>query len=299
MSLYIPKLYDNNIDALNILSLCFKYLLSDIKKIIYKYLLIESHGFALFEYKDYGIYNNTECIGTPIEPLIKFISKYCNNTSSIEFNNILNNINNVGNYKKIDLTEILIFLKKINNNIFFEILDFEDLLLIINSINLKINLSILKYTKINNNIFKERIYSISDYIIIPNNDKCLESLIIEKSKFNIIQFETHQKYEKYLFNNNNIITFEILRLSNDNELNFNIIKIPKILNLPKKVFYSKKYIYELIGVILIDEYNGYSLIMKTNNKFYHHLTDKILLVDDEYYEQFINKHCIRLFYKII
>lgn len=298
MTLYTPDIYIKNIDALNILSLCYKNLVLDIKKNIYKYLLIEASGFALFKNGDYGIYYN-EGGGDPLEPLLKFISTYCRNTSCNIFNDILDRIYKTPNYKEIDLTECLLYLKKKDNTIFSKVLDFEELLhkINFNCINININLSITKYIYNNDYKFTEKLNSLCHYIIKPNN-KNLYDLIIEKSNYNIVRINDNYHFVKYIFNYNEIINFEIDRLTMDDELDFSIIEIPKILDLPESVFSDNyKYVYNLIGVILIDNENGYSLIMKTGYNYYHHLLDKILLVNDEYFENFVYRHCIRLFYK--
>ncbi len=101
---------------------------------------------------------------------------------------------------------------------------------------------------------------------------------------------------KYLFYYNKILTFEINRLNINNEINFNNVIVPIILDLPDFVFYNKnKQIYQLIGAILFDKENGYTLVMKIKNNYYHFFNNKIIEINNEYYNN-INKYCIRLFY---
>lgn len=278
MNFTISNYYKHNIDALNILYLCFKNIDIFIKNNIYNYLYLENTDFALFEQND----------EQPLEPLIRFLSKYCKNTNSIKFNKILRDIHNVPNSNTIKLDKCIKFLKK---KFRFEIMDLEELL---NNINdkcafLNINLSIVKYYD-NNILF---LNSLKDYVLSPIDTEIhLEYLIIKKSRYNLI----NNSYEKYLFNYNKILTFEINRLDNYDNLNFNSIIIPIMLDLPDFVFYNKyKQKYILIGAILLDEEYGYTLIMKIKYNYYHFVNNKIIELDYNYYN-ILNKHCIRLFY---
>lgn len=315
-----PKLTKEYISSKNILILCYsKKLTKDIIFLIKSYLIEYKHGFALFKNKQY-IFNNIRCHenlgGHPFPCIIRFMSKYNYfNNSNSEFNKILDNINNVPNHKKIDLTECIHFLKSNNINI--------------RSLNIPccpndILDMIVPYIDNNtNNNYKSMILYICDYndetiqfdylyIIYNTQQNNLEQLLIENSHYNNnlnIYNLNSNIYIKKLITNNNILTFYIDRTYSDNIngisfTNFKLV-IPKILDLPAFVFHNndkKKYI--LVGVILFDNiYNnklGYSIVIrKNNNKYYHYSFNNIYIIDNDFFEQKINYNATNLFYKQI
>ena len=315
-----PKLTKEYISSKNILSLCYSKIINkDITNIIKSYLIEYKHGFALFENKRYT-FNNIKCHenlgGHPFPCIIRFMSKYnyFNNTN-LEFNKILDNINNTPNHKKIDLTECIYYLKLNNINI--------------RKLNIACNPNaildmIVPYIDNTNNNYKSMILykcnNTSETIqfnylyICDRQQNNLETMLIENSHYNIalnMYNDNPNIYIKKLIMNNNILTFVIDRtyiVDNIHRLTINKYKliIPKILDLPVFVFHNndkKKYI--LVAVILFDYiYDnklGFSIVIKNNNndEYYHYLFNKIYIINDDFFEQNINYTATHIFYKQI
>jgi hypothetical protein len=315
------KIYsDESLKVINTLSLCLNNkLCNELIKKINEYLFEYEIGFAFFNNKKYLINNkliyynlinkNIEYLfnknyyinmdTNPLEIIIRIYSEYLYCTSNEKYNKCMNIIKNTPNCTKIDLIEILSFLKKKNNNINYLLNNASLLPILLSEIN--------KYIGITYNTSITFIYNttyttsyINKYYVIKsnyNNNETLENIIIKNNNNNNI---LNYYYQKILLLNNNIILFEI----NRNTINNNKIIIPKILNLPNYIFYKcKKNIYNLIAVILCKYINNikyYSLIIKLNNtnNYYHFFNDSIILVNDDYLDFQLSNYSTYIFYKI-
>ena len=317
MTVYKPDIFTSSyIDSRNILALCYKDLDKNISRIIDSYLFEYDTGFANFDNREYII--NNQIIhknkgGHPLEPILILLSKYCRDTDNEIFNQILEKINNVHNNKKIDLTECLTYIIQKKRNIINELDKPSDYYIVYNLIDKYIG----KIKIDNKHIYMRCIRRNNEYIEMIDRDEIsiilnkklnsLAEIIIEKSQYNSIKeyrINRHIYLEKYLIINNNIITFTINRfLFNDVGLTFdyNKLDIPYILNLPNFVFENNdKKQYELIAVIIYNNnLKQYSIIIKQNNNFYHYLYDKIIEVDNKYFNEKTSSNSTQLYYKMI
>ena len=321
MTLYHPDLITKSyIESKNVLFLCFgKRLKDDIIRDISSYLFEYSTGFALFEYKDYKLdykRNNIrrhiirgKFIGHPLEIIIKILSKFGKDTTNKEFNEILEKIDRVPNYQKIDLMECLTFIIKQNTRLIGDIIqssDFHILYCLINQYVGEIQISkrcmIIRYIKVRDreekyhkllNIYlNKKIIKLEDYIVKNSQLTHIEDYITKKTLC----------YEKQLMINHNIIQFEISRFGFDNLFHNDKVIIPYILDLPNSVFVNnEKKVYELISVVIFDNIKKkYSCIIKEDdNQYYHYLYDRILKIDDNYFYDKTSSNAIGLFYRML
>jgi hypothetical protein len=312
MSEFNPGLYTQEYnESKNVLALCFhKYCTTIIDPYLREYNL----GYATFEDKRYFINNKfvhycSGISGHPFELIIKFLSIYGKNSNSQKFNDILTDIYNTPKKQYINLSECLMFFS--NNNYIMDELKqptdfFELFILIINNSYAGIIGMINKlYTSIKNRKYSRKTLSIvrptynidnlSDYIIAQSN-------YIKNCSVNV----DNTFYSKELIINSKIILIKIERVTIDlitGEIDFLNDKfcIPKILDLPFFCFYkNEKFNYELIGVIIYDiTRRKYSIIIKQDNDFFHYLSDKIIKVDDAYFNDVIYHYAYGIIYKQI
>lgn len=318
MSEYMSDIYTSSyIESKNVLSLCFNNKLrKDITNKIDEYLIEYATGFALFNNKEYKI--NGEFIhrnrgGHPFEPLLKFISKYCMDSilfnmildSEIYFYNILDKINKVPNNQKIDLTECLSYMMRYNGikSILKNDADFCNLLvLFIGNYKLIRNIS---HTGVNRKHIKNidgsyRKHTRPDLytIYLPNDYNNLEDLIIQNSqytKIDIINID-HIIYEKTLIKSNDINYFNIERGFFEEK---KLLKIPLVLALPEFVYVNNdKKILSLLAIVIYNIIKQqYSIIIKeSDGKFYHHLHDKIIETDNDYFNYYTSQYSTGVFY---
>lgn len=324
MTIYKPALFIKSyIDSKLIIKLCFeKSLGTNISNIIDNFLLEYATGFALYDIKEYIINDRirNKRYGHPLEVIVRFLSKYYKKTNNNEFNKILEKISNVENYKKIDVEELLKFLINLDNSLYNLLFNPADFLFVMYEIIDKFNIDISMYGKsifykkmLDNRFNINGIYIKSEgnsnnYTYKSNNLKKLEDCIIENSNFTDVNLNNIKGlcYEKQLLINNNIIMINLIRYDINPHIGMrfnscNII-IPYILDLPDFVFVNNdKKKYELLFVVIYhDKKKMFSSIIKeNNNKFYHYLFDKIIKVDDEYFNKnTINKACY-IIYRMI
>jgi hypothetical protein len=317
MTEFTPFTYTPSyMESKNIVSLCIANLLkNDIATLIDEFNKEYSSGFSLFDNKIYNI--NNEFIhknrgGHPFEPLIKFLSKYCKETNNTEFNTILEKIDTMPNYQKIDLTECLTYMinyRKIKSMLKRDAI-FQDLLsLLIHKYNIIDNISNsgLSYMWIIKRDQSSSIKITKCEAYIRPNDVCdnLKMLIVRDSLYKNISVrnDVDRYYTKTLIQNNKINYFEILRsfIFEDDDIKFSNtkIKIPKILNLPEIVFVdNNKRSLELLAIVIYDSnLRQYSIIIKeSNGKYYHHLHDRVIKTDDEYFDHYTSKYSTGVFY---
>ena len=295
MTEYKPEIFtESYINSRNILSLCYRDLDKNISKQIDSYLVDYAAGFALFGFMEYYL----SCY-------IKIISKFCS-IKNEESNKILKKINNIHNYKRIELKLDIYDLSCIENIILKDKLNIEN------------NTKVIGYIKMkNNNIningtFTKRIKYISNTINPLNSFykklNTLEEYIIQRANINDFYYNKDEEidrknlcYAKELIINNYIIKFDITRPL-DIKKSKNKIKIPYILDLPDFVFdNNEKQKYELIAVIIFDNNKlKYSCIIKENdNNYYHYLYDKIIKTNNKYFDKYTSYNATELFYRII
>ena len=150
MKQYKPEKYSNDyVNSCNILHLCFiKQLNINMINIIKSYLLEYATGFASFNKK--FIINNKEYdfedrVGHPIDYIPILLSKFpIIMNSSNDFSKIIQNINNVPNIKKIDLSDLycILFKKRYIKDEILNPGDFYSLLSLINRYVCNLNLVI-------------------------------------------------------------------------------------------------------------------------------------------------------------
>jgi hypothetical protein len=276
----------------------------NLTKKIHEYYIEYATGFALFKRKKYIIENHS------IEPIIKFLSLYCKNTSNKTFNKILEKINNTPNIQKIDLLECFTFLIKYINYSLINNSNFENLLYLIHDLITKLN--IYAYSQIhficskkeNNKYISQEIIRIYGIVLEYNDiNNTLENIIIKRSLYKLGKY-SNLYYEKSLIITNKIFTIIIQREAFNNIGHLFVvstyIKIPKILDLPDFVFFTKKEIYELIGVVIYDlNTKNYPMIIKQNNKFFYYFNNQIIEINNKTFDVITGCRSHMLFYKIL